>query len=69
MTKILPLAASMMLLAAISGQAFAQTAMPQAQHWHHAMVRSDEQTMNAFDTGMTTQGAEHRYHGGPKSID
>ena len=75
MTKILPLAASMMLLAAISGQAFAQTTAPHAQHWHQAVVRSDQMPMNAFDAfapAMATQSAgpsAHRYQGGPKSND
>ena len=72
MTKILPLAASMMLLAAVSGQALAQTTAPQPQHWHQAVVRSDQMPMNAFDTAMTTQSVgstAHRYQGGPKSND
>lgn len=74
MTKTLPLAASMLLLAAVSGQAFARTA-PHPQHWHQAVSRSDQLPMNAFDAfapAMATQSAgpnAHRYQGGPKSND
>ncbi len=63
MTKNLALAASITMLIAISGQAFADTAS------------SDRQVVNAFnafDPAMASQTAEpnaYRYHGGPKSND
>jgi hypothetical protein len=73
MTKILALAASVMMLAAISGQAFAETAAPNARH--EATGPSDRQAayaFGAFDPATATQTDEpnaHRYHGGPKYND
>ncbi len=74
MTRILPLAASMVLLAAVSGPALARTIAPHAAHWHQAVGISGQQPMNAFNTTdpAMTQSAEpavHRYEGGPKSND
>ena len=75
MTRNLALAASTMMLAAISGQAFAGTAAPNARHRAEATGLSDRQVVhafNAFDPAMATQTVEpnaHRYHGGPKSND
>jgi hypothetical protein len=63
-TKNLALAASMVILMTISGQAFARTA-----------VLSDQQAayaFNAFDRVAATETAApdaHRYHGGPKYND
>jgi len=73
MTKILALAASVMMLVAISGQAFAQTAAPNAHY--EATGPSDRQAVyafNAFGSMMATQTDEpnaYRYHGGPKYND
>jgi hypothetical protein len=75
MMKNFALAASMTMLVAISGQAFASTAAPNARYWTEATGPSDQQVVNAFDAfdpGMATQTDEpdaHRYHGGPKSND
>ena len=75
MTKKLALAASIMMLATISGQALAGTAAPKAQYWRAATGRSDHQAVRAFnaiDPPMATQTMEpnaHRYHGGPKYND
>jgi hypothetical protein len=75
MTKNLALAASIMMLIAISGQAFADTASPNARYWSNATDSSDRQAvnaLNAFDPAMAAQTAEpnaYRYHGGPKSND
>jgi hypothetical protein len=75
MTKNLALAASIMMVVAISGQALAGTAAPKARYWPKATDPSDRQVVrafNAFDPAMATQTVEpnaHRYHGGPKSND
>ena len=75
MTKNLALAASIMMLVAISGQAFAGTAAPKARYWPKATAPSDREAVSAFnpyDRAMATQTAEpnaYRYHGGPKSND
>jgi len=75
MTKNLALAASITMLIAISGQAFADTASPNARYWSNATGSSDRQVVNAFnafDPAMAAQTAEpnaYRYHGGPKSND
>ena len=74
-TKNLALAASIMMLATISGQALAGTAAPKAQYWRAATGRSDHQAVRAFnaiDPPMATQAMEpnaHSYHGGPKYND
>jgi hypothetical protein len=75
MTKNLSLAASMMILLAISGQALARSAAPNAHDWSEAtgptsrhMVRA----FNTFDPAMAPQTVEpdaYRYHGGPKYND
>ncbi len=72
-TKSLALAASMLALVAMSGQAFAATpaaqqrlAIHEAQHFNAEVM----QPQNAFDAPMSSQAidhAEHRYEGGPKS--
>jgi hypothetical protein len=75
MTKNLALAASITMLIAISGQAFADTASPNARYWSNASDTSDQQVIkafNAFDPAIAGQTAEpnaYRYHGGPKSND
>jgi len=76
MRKNLALAGSIMMLVAISGQAFARPAVSNARYWPEATGRSDRQVVHAFDAfddpAMATQMVEpmgHRYHGGPKSND
>jgi hypothetical protein len=64
MTKKLALAASMVMLMTISGQAFAKTAVPSDQQAAYAF--------NAFDSVAAKEIAAldaHRYHGGPKYND
>jgi hypothetical protein len=64
MTKNLALAASVVMLMAVSGQAFAKTAVPLDQQAAYAF--------NAFDRVAVTETAApdaHRYHGGPKYND
>jgi hypothetical protein len=73
MTKNLALAASIMMLAMISGQALA--AAPKAPHWPETTAASGRQmtkAFNAFEPAMAAQTAApnaHRYHGGPKYND
>lgn len=75
MTKKLALAASVMMLVAISGQAFADTAPPSEPHSSEATGASDRQVVyvfNAFNSATATQADESnafRYRGGPKSND
>jgi hypothetical protein len=69
MTKILPLAASMMMLVAVSGQAFARTSAPNTRHQHQV---TDLSAYGAFDQMPPIQDSTfntHRYEGGPKSND
>jgi hypothetical protein len=74
-TKNLALAASITILVAISGQAFARATGSNTRYWPEATGPSD-QVVHAFsafdDPAMATQMVEpdaHRYHGGPKSND
>jgi hypothetical protein len=73
--KNLALAASIMMLIAISGQAFAKTAAQNARDWSESTGPSDRQAgnaYNAFDSTMAPQADEpnaYRYHGGPKYND
>jgi hypothetical protein len=69
MIKNLTLAASMMMLVALSGQAFARTDAP---HARHQSQMTDLSAFNAFDQVTAPSAAEsntHRYEGGPKSND
>ena len=66
MSKISTLAASMMVLAAISGQAFAGTITSKAQPASQAYA--SQPTMGAF-ASMPSSIDSHRYHGGPKAND
>jgi hypothetical protein len=69
MKKTITLAASMMVLVAISGQASAGTATTDA--WHRAHASANPTVMHAYDA-VTPTAAEpnaHRYHGGPKVND
>ena len=72
--KRLALATSIILLTAISGQAYARTANPGDKYWTNAAYASSEvrHPENAFGSAMPSQATEgnaHRYHGGPKSND
>jgi hypothetical protein len=69
MMKTITLAASMMVLVAISGQASAGTATADA--WHLAHASTNPTAMRAYDAvaPATAQPNEHRYHGGPKVND
>jgi hypothetical protein len=69
MMKTMTLAASMMVLLAISGQAFAGTATPAA--WRHSQASTNPQAMRAFNAvaPATVEPNAHRYHGGPKVND
>jgi len=64
-TKNLALAASIMMLATISGQALAGTDAPKAQYWRTAAGRSNHQAVRAFnaiDPPMATQTIEPNAH-------
>jgi hypothetical protein len=75
MTKNIMLAASMMMLVAIPGQAFARAAGSTEQHGPEATRASAPQAMDSFhplEPAMATQAATpntQHYHGGPKSND
>ena len=75
MTKKFALVASMVMLMTISGEAFAETAAPNAWYGVEASRHADQQTVHAFNTldrAVATETAEpsaYRYHGGPKSND
>jgi hypothetical protein len=73
MTKNLALAASIMMLATISGQALAGTAAPKARYWPETTAPSDQRVVRAFNayepTAQTVESNAHRYHGGPKYND
>jgi hypothetical protein len=69
MMKTMILAASMVALVAISGQALAGTATAAA--WRHSQASTNPQAMRAFNAvaPMTVEPNAHRYHGGPKVND
>ena len=75
MTKNLTLAASMMILLAISGQALARSAAPNAHDWSEATGHTSRhmvRAFNTFDPAMappTVEPDAYRYHGGPKYND
>ena len=76
MTNKLALAASLMMLMTISGQAFARTTGSNTQYRPEVANSLDQQVVPAYgafdDPWMATQIAEpyaHRYHGGPKYND
>jgi hypothetical protein len=75
MTKTLALAASLVLLMTISGQAFAATTASDVRHGIDVTDPFGRQTIDisnavgptlAAETGVTNA---YRYHGGPKSND
>jgi hypothetical protein len=69
------LAASIIMLVAISGLSSARAAGSYARDWPVVTSRSDQQPRHAFNASypaMTTQTIDnnkYRYHGGPKSND
>jgi hypothetical protein len=67
MSKISTLTASMLVLAAISGQAFAGTITSKARPVSQAYA--SQQTMSAFASMPSAATDSHRYHGGPKAND
>jgi hypothetical protein len=69
MMKTFSLAASIMVLVAISGQAFAGTVAPVAGR--HSRASMDRPAMRAYDaaTPATVDVNTHHYHGGPKVND
>jgi hypothetical protein len=67
MMKTFTLAASMMVLAAISGQALAGTITSKARSDSQAYAK--QQTMSAFDSMAPGATDSHRDHGGPKAND
>jgi hypothetical protein len=72
LTKNIALAASITMLAAISGLAPAGAAGPHTRDWPAATSRSDQQLRHAFNASYpATQTVVNafRYHGGPKSND
>ena len=76
MTKNLALTASIIMLVAISGQAFARTTGSNTQYRPEVANSLDQQVVPAYgafdDPWMATQIAQpyaHRYHGGPKYND
>jgi hypothetical protein len=74
-TKNLALAASMMMLVAISGLLSARAAGSDSRDRSVATGRSDQQLRRAFNasypamTIQTVDNNKYRYHGGPKSND
>jgi hypothetical protein len=73
--KNITLAASITMLAAISGLAPARAAGPHTRDWPTATGRSAQQLRHAFNSSypaiapQTVETNTHRYHGGPKSND
>jgi hypothetical protein len=74
LVKNLVLAAPMIALVTMSGQAFAGTAKPRA--WTEATARSNSEAVRAFNASHAMMAAPtptepdaHRYHGGPKVND
>jgi hypothetical protein len=74
-TKNLTLAASIVMLFAISGLSSARAAGLDSRDWATASGRSDQQVRRAFNASypaiatQTVDNNAHRYHGGPKSND
>ena len=66
MMKTMTLAASMMVLVAISGQAFATPAASR-----HSQAAMNAQAMRAYNSvaPATVDANTHHYHGGPKVND
>jgi hypothetical protein len=80
MTKKLAIAASVAVLVAISGQAFARNASPNARYWPETTGLSEQQAARAYDAYNAYNAFvdpamamplywpnEHRYQGGPKT--
>ena len=74
MMKNLALAASIIAMAAVSGQAFARATGSNTQYGPEAAISSDQPAVYAYDAFdyQVTRMAEpdaYRYHGGPKYND
>src|SRR5260370_5593812 len=76
MIKNLALAASIIAMVAVSGQAFARATGSNTRYLPEAAISSDQQVVSAYDAfdnpAMATQTVEpdaHRYHCGPKYND
>ena len=76
MMKNLALAASIIAMAAVSGQAFARATGSNTHYGPEAAISSGQQVVPAYDAfdnpAMATQTAApdaYRYHGGPKYND
>jgi hypothetical protein len=83
MTKKLAIAASVAVLVAISGQAFARNASPNARYWPETTGLSEQQAARAYDAYNAYNAYNafidpamamplywpnaHRYEGGPKT--
>jgi hypothetical protein len=74
--KHLVLATSMMVLVAMSGQAYAGTTISDARYWPSEASSAEsnpvQRAANAFDSVTTpraNQAADWSYHGGPKVND
>jgi hypothetical protein len=74
-TKRFVLAASMMALVAMSGQAFAGTTISDTRYWpseaSSAAQNAVQRPENAFDSAATPRGieaTERSYQGGPKVV-
>jgi hypothetical protein len=74
-TKTLTLAASIIVLVAISGLPSARAAGSYIRDWPVATGRTNQQVRHAFNATYPTMVAQtvdnnkYRYHGGPKSND
>jgi hypothetical protein len=72
LTKNVALAASITMLAAISGLAPASAAGPHTRDWPAVIRLSEQQLRHAFNASYPatqTVTNAYRYHGGPKSND
>ena len=72
MMKNLALAASIIAMAAVSGQAFARATGSNTHYGPEAAISSDQQLVpayDAFDYQATAEPDASRYHGGPKYND
>ena len=75
MMKNLALAASIIAMAAVSGQAFARAAGSNTHYGPEAAISSDQPAVYAYDAfgyptaTQTAEPDEYRYHGGPKYND
>ena len=74
MMKNLALAASIIAMAAVSGQAFARATGSNTHYGPEAAISSDQPAVYAYDAfdyqaARTAEPDAYRYHGGPKYND